>query len=218
MSSQKKPEGLLVSEIFCSRQGEGIETGTLTSFVRLAGCNLDCSWCDTKHSQKQNSGKPMKFAQILKELQKFPARHVCITGGEPLTQKTRLSKLMKLLHSKKYFVLIETNGSLDWTGIKASISMDLKPPSSGMQAFNNYSLLKKLGPKDCLKIVVKDRKDFDFAVWVLNSFKPEKRTNIVLQPCSNENARKLWAWCAKEPRARLMLQMHKIVWGSKKKV
>jgi len=210
-----KKQSLIVNEIFCSRQGEGLRTGILTTFIRLAGCNLSCEWCDTKYA---SSGKEENLFEIIKQVKKFSAKEVSITGGEPLTQKKGTIQLCKKLIKEGYYVSLETNGSIDWEGIpkKVMISMDIKPPSSGMTLFNNFSLLKKLGKNDQVKIVIKDKKDYAYSNEILNKYSPQKLTTVILQPMGGINAKELWDLAQKDMRFRIMLQLHKVVWGTKR--
>ncbi|MDD4251223.1 MAG: radical SAM protein [Candidatus ainarchaeum sp.] len=207
---------LNINEIFCSRQGEGTQTGELTTFIRLSGCNLNCAWCDTKYAKK---GKKINVNEIIKEVKKYPANNISITGGEPLIQKDAIILLTKKLLNEKYKISLETNGSLDWKGIskKISISMDIKTPSS--KTFkNNFNLIKKLTKNDQLKFVIKNKKDYQFMEEIINKYVPEKNTIVIIQPAWGTDLKKIWSWAEKDNRFRLMVQLHKIVWKEKRGV
>ena len=136
---------LKISEIFLSIQGESTLSGLPFIFVRLAECNLRCSWCDTRYAYQAK--REMTLDAILKALAPYqPIRHVLITGGEPLCQRTAVIALMKSLVKTGYAVSLETNGSLPVKGVpvKVKVIMDLKPPSSGEVNQNLYANLREL--------------------------------------------------------------------------
>jgi len=107
---------LWVSEIFYSVQGEGIHLGKPAAFLRLSGCNLRCTWCDTKYALDMKSGKCMSINEILREIQKYPVNHIVVTGGEPLLQQQALIPLLRNLKDLNFFIEIETNGSIEPIG------------------------------------------------------------------------------------------------------
>lgn len=104
---------LWVSEIFYSVQGEGIHLGKPAIFLRLSGCNLRCVWCDTKYALDMKSGKCMSLNEVLSEIQRYPAKHIVVTGGEPLLQQLALIPLLKELKKLNFFIELETNGSIE---------------------------------------------------------------------------------------------------------
>ena len=124
---------LTVSEIFLSIQGEGRSAGLPCAFVRLAGCNLRCTWCDTAYAW--SGGETMTLQQILARLEQFRCRRVEVTGGEPLLQPGTL-ELLKRLCDGGCKVLLETNGSLDIAPVDRRVTriVDFKCPSSGQEA------------------------------------------------------------------------------------
>jgi len=214
MPAMHQSSEIKINKIFLSRQGEGLHMGKLTVFVRLSGCNLNCSWCDTSYHKV---GRNISVKEIIEEVEKHgPCLDVCITGGEPLIQKPAVIKLSKELVKRNYFVVLETNGTIDWEGMpeEALISMDVKPPSSHMDKFNDYSLLEKLRPQDQLKVVIGAKRDYDFLTSLLDLHKPEEHTQVILQPAGGIFAKNLWRWAETEPRVRVMLQIHKVIWGN----
>ncbi len=154
-----------IVEIFRSLQGEGKNQGKSCLFIRLAGCNLHCRWCDTPDSQK--GGMEMSTDLVLEQVWRTNPPYVCITGGEPLLQADDLETLLISLHSRGIAVDIETNGTIDFTRFQpyASICMDVKCPSSG--EMSDLTLLTKIRPEDSVKFVVKDETDCRYVQEVL---------------------------------------------------
>ncbi len=167
-----KTGSLKVNEIFYDIEGEGKYQGYPTLFIRLTGCNLRCSWCDTKYSYFK--GKMTDIDGILKKAKKSPYMNINITGGEPLCFKKELIELIKGIKKIRpdITVSVETNGSLDISGVPAdNISMDLKLPSSGEHDKMMFSNLNILKPKDQLKLVIGSRKDLAWARKTLAGYK-----------------------------------------------
>jgi 7-carboxy-7-deazaguanine synthase len=156
-----------IIEIFRSLQGEGKNQGKPCVFIRLAGCNLHCHWCDTAYAQ--NAGIEMSIDTILEHAGRLDPSYVCITGGEPLLQADELEQLLVLFHRRGTIVDIETNGTIDFTCIQpyASICMDVKCPSSGEQS--DIRLLDALRPQDTVKFVVQDETDCQYARNIITS-------------------------------------------------
>jgi 7-carboxy-7-deazaguanine synthase len=156
-----------IIEIFQSLQGEGKNQGRPCVFVRLAGCNLACTWCDTPDSRGR--GQERGVDAVLEEVCRFSPSLVCITGGEPLLQGDELEGLLRSLHAQGVATDIETNGTVDFTRFQpfASICMDVKCPSSGERS--DLSLLAKIRPEDSVKFVVKDEADCRYAQEVIGA-------------------------------------------------
>jgi len=207
-----------VNEIFYSIQGEGILVGVPSIFLRLTGCNLRCSFCDTKYAYVQ--GKEMSIQAVLDEIKKFACTNVCLTGGEPLLQKDMI-KLIKSLDQKNYKICLETNGSISikkLVGKKSlTISLDIKCPSSGSQEQMNMKNICYLSKKDQLKFIIKNKKDYDYAKKILKKYNPP--CTVFFQPVWGTNPKKLASWILNdELPVRLALQLHKIIWGEKRGV
>jgi 7-carboxy-7-deazaguanine synthase len=158
-----------IIEIFRSLQGEGKNQGKPCLFIRLAGCNLKCRWCDTPESK--NNGIEMSLDAILEQVWRINPPYVCITGGEPLLQGDDLENLLISLHKRGTVIDIETNGTVDFTRFQAcaSICMDVKCPSSGEKS--NLSLLETIRPQDSVKFVVKDEADCQYALEVMRMYR-----------------------------------------------
>lgn len=157
-----------IAEIFKSLQGEGKNQGKPCLFIRLAGCNLNCRWCDTAYAR--TGGMEMCLDMILEQVWRTNPSYVCITGGEPLVQADELEPLLISLHKRGTAIDIETNGTFDFRKLQpyASICMDVKCPSSGEQS--NLALLDAIRPQDSVKFVVKDETDCQYAHTIITSY------------------------------------------------
>jgi len=207
-----------INEIFYSIQGEGNWTGLPNIFIRTTGCNLRCSFCDTKYAY--DTGKEIPLNKIIEKIGIYPCKYICITGGEPLLQKDVIELIDKLL-KKGYQISIETNGSLNIEKISGKkslmISLDIKCPSSDMHENNyleNINFLKKV---DQLKFVIKNKDDYNYAKKILEKYKPV--CTVFLQPVWGENPKNLTQWIINDGlNVKIGLQIHKIIWGRKRKV
>lgn len=207
-----------VNEIFFSLQGEGLLVGTPTIFIRLTGCNLRCPYCDTTYAY--NEGTKMNIKEILGCIKKFPSRFVCVTGGEPLAQKD-IGGLIESLLENRFLVCLETNGSYSikkYAGVKSlSISLDIKCPSSDSHKKMMLDNICFLTKKDQLKFIIKDKKDFSYAKEIIEKYKPV--CPVFFQPVWRTDPAKLASWILREGLpVRLSLQIHKLIWGTKKGV
>jgi 7-carboxy-7-deazaguanine synthase len=205
-----------INEIFYSIQGEGKWIGRPNIFIRTAGCNLRCKYCDTTYAYE--SGKEMGINQILVSIKKYPCKYVCITGGEPLLQSD-ITELIEKLQKEKYKICLETNGSYDidtFTKYKnLIISLDVKCPSSEMHENNHLSNIEKLRNDDVVKFVIKDKTDYNYAIKILNQNKLD--CSIYFQPVYNTDYEKLAKWILKDGlNVNFSLQLHKIIWENKK--
>lgn len=197
-----------VHEIFRSLQGEGIRQGMPCTFVRFAGCNLDCAWCDTRPARA--GGEEMGGEEILSRVRSLGGRYICITGGEPLLQGSPLFSLVRDLSTAGYTLDIETNGTLDFSPFQpySSICMDVKCPSSGEES--DLSLISRLRDSDALKFVVKDREDCEYAAGVLRRFSP--RGHVFFMPVWGTDPLGVARFLIEEDLpARLQLQIHKVI-------
>lgn len=207
-----------INEIFYSLQGEGSWVGLPTVFVRTAGCNLRCSYCDTTYAYDE--GKEITVDQVLHTIQSYGCPSICITGGEPLLQKDLMTLLTALVR-KHYAICIETNGSKSVkkiTGKKSvMISLDIKCPSSGMHQHMNLRNITLLSKNDQMKFIIKRKEDYEYAKHILKTYEP--RCMIFLQQVWGTDPRRLAAWILHDKLSvRLGMQLHKILWGEKKGV
>jgi len=210
---------LLVNEIFYSIQGESIHNGRPCVFVRLTGCNLRCSYCDTGYAY--DNGSEMEIAAILNRVATYNCPLIEITGGEPLIQK-ETPDLIYCLLEKGYEVLLETNGSFDISIIdnRCIKIVDIKCPTSGESDKNDLNNLKKLDPKDQVKFVIGSRGDYDFAGKIIKLISSEFPANhILFSPVSAKmKYAKLAKWILEDNlKVRLHLQLHKIIWPETQK-
>lgn len=201
---------LKVSEIFQSIQGEGPNAGRPTVFVRLAGCNLECAWCDTQYARDADGATEMSAAEVVAECANLRPHRVCITGGEPLLQFPALVPLLASLCGHGYTVEIETNGTIDPSGARAfaSITMDVKCPSSGQAS--NLEYLDALGPEDTVKFVVSDLADLRYMESVVRSHRI--RAEIFVSPVWGTDAREIADYVVEQNLpVRMQVQLHRAI-------
>jgi len=205
---------LHVSEIFCSVQGESRWSGFPCVFVRLAGCDLRCRWCDTAYAL--GPGREMSVEEILREIRSHRCRRVEVTGGEPLLQ-TESIELMKRLLEEGCEVLLETSGAHSIRDVPPGVVriLDVKCPGSGEAHRNLVENFQYLSPADDVKFVVLDRADFEYAVSVIREHHLEGLAGLIVSPVwGRVDLRELAAWLlASGLDARLQVPLHKIIWG-----
>ena len=208
---------LRLTEIFYSLQGEASRAGLPTVFVRLTGCPLRCTWCDTTYSF--TGGEPATIASVLAEVGKYPARQICVTGGEPLSQKECLP-LLTALCDAGYDVSLETSGAIDVADVDPRVSriMDLKAPDSGESAKNLWSNLEALKQGDEIKIVIASRGDYEWARQVLRERQINRLCPVLLSPAGGLiEPQSLADWILEDGLdVRFQLQLHKLLWGNMK--
>lgn len=205
---------LRITEIFYSLQGEARASGLPTVFVRLTGCPLRCSYCDSEYAFY--GGVKKSLADVLAEVASFGARYVCVTGGEPLAQKACIP-LLKALCEAGYEVSLETSGALDISAVDARVSrvVDVKTPGSSESHKNRLENLALLTPHDQLKFVLCDRADFDWAKAFIAEHRLHERCEVLFSASFNQLAPKdLANWILADRLAvRFQLQAHKYLWG-----
>ena len=209
-------ERLQISEIFFSIQGESSFAGQPCCFVRLMGCNLRCTWCDSEYTFQ--NGTLMAVHEVVTAVQKHPTNLVEITGGEPLLQR-KAPELAQSLLDLGYTVLCETSGeqNIDLMPPGVHRIMDLKPPGSGEAHRNDWDNIPRLKKGDEIKFVITDRTDFD---WMLDAIQKHDLTRFPLHasPAHGQlEAAELTDWILKTGLPiRLNLQLHKILWGEER--
>jgi 7-carboxy-7-deazaguanine synthase len=209
-----KTERLRINEIFHSLQGEADAVGYPTVFVRLTGCPLRCRYCDTEYAF--HAGDWLELEAVLDKVRGYGARHVCVTGGEPLAQPNCL-KLLERLCDQGFQVSLETSGALDIAPVDARVSrvVDVKTPGSHEAERNRLENFELLGPLDQLKFVICSREDYDWSKAFLLEHGLSKRCRILFSPSYNEvspTALADWILADRLP-VRFQLQLHKILWG-----
>jgi 7-carboxy-7-deazaguanine synthase len=208
---------LRLTEIFYSLQGEASRAGLPTIFVRLTGCPLRCTWCDTTYSF--TGGEPASVESVLAEVARYPARQVCVTGGEPLAQKDCLLMLTALCDAG-YDVSLETSGALDVAAVDPRVAriMDLKAPDSGESARNLWKNLEVLNRRDEIKIVIASRADYEWAREVLRDRQLDHLCPVLFSPAGGLiEPQSLAEWILEDGlNVRFQLQLHKLLWGNMK--
>ncbi len=211
------PARLRITEIFHSLQGESTRIGLPTVFVRLTGCPLRCTWCDTEYSF--TGGESMSLDAILARVAAYGTPYVCVTGGEPLAQKECLT-LLRALCDAGYSVSLETSGALDVSAVDPRVSkiMDLKAPGSGEEDKNRWDNLAWLTPADELKLVLASEEDYLWARRVIAEHRLAERCTVLLSPVHGLLApRQLAEWILRDRLpVRMQVQLHKIIWGTER--
>jgi 7-carboxy-7-deazaguanine synthase len=203
---------LNINEIFYSLQGEAREVGLPTVFVRLTGCPLRCTYCDTEYAFKGNN--MLSIDEILSKVKQYNTRYVCVTGGEPLAQ-IDCHVLLDALIKDDYQVSLETSGSIDIGAVNSGVSivMDVKTPSSNESKHNKYDNIAKLESKDQLKFVIGSQADFDWSVDIVNQYPTE--AGVLFSPVFDViTPTQLADWILDQQlNVRMQVQMHKLLWG-----
>lgn len=202
-----------LTEIFFSIQGESATTGYPTVFVRLTGCPMRCSYCDTAYAF--HGGKKHSIDEILQEVAKYRARHVTVTGGEPLAQP-ECHDLISQLCDAGYQVSLETGGAMDISKVdsRVYIVLDVKTPASNEEQNNTYENLDLIKPSDCLKFVICDRADYEWSKKLLSDLGLEEKCEVLFSPSSEQlPATELAQWILEDQLpVRFQMQLHKILW------
>lgn len=206
-------DGLRVTEVFRSLQGEATFSGWPTVFIRLTGCPLRCQYCDTAYAF--TGGEWRSIVDLVAEAQGSGVRHVCVTGGEPLAQP-RCRDLLTALCDAGFDVSLETSGAIDVAGVDSRVCrvVDIKTPGSGEADRNIEANIGELTERDALKFVICDRADYEWASeWL--SRHPNLPLEVFFSPSYEQlPARELADWILEDGLAvRLQLQMHKLLWG-----
>ena len=213
LAAHAEPQ-LRINEIFLSLQGEADAVGWPTVFIRLTGCPLRCTYCDTTYAF--TGGTTRGLSEILNTVAEFGVKHVCVTGGEPLAQKGCLELLTQLCDFD-YSVSLETSGALDVAQVDKRVVkvVDLKTPSSGEAARNRYENIEYLLPTDQVKLVISNRDDYDWAKAVVERYRLTQRCTVLFSPVQGQlTPRQLADWIIEERLpVRFQIQLHKYLWG-----
>ena len=210
---------LKIFEIFHSLQGETSRVGLPTVFVRLTGCPMRCTYCDTEYAF--SGGDNMQIADILAKVAEFGTQYVTVTGGEPLAQKECYT-LLQALSNAGYSVSLETGGAMDIALVddRVSIILDIKTPGSNEEKNMLWSNVNHIKTKDEIKFVLCNRDDYNWAKAKITELKLNEKCPILFSPSYNElQANELAAWVLQDKLpVRMQIQLHKILWGEKQGV
>jgi 7-carboxy-7-deazaguanine synthase len=209
---------LRINEIFYSIQGESSRIGRPTVFVRLTGCPMRCTYCDTAYAF--HDGQQQEIDEIIQEIQKFDTNYVTVTGGEPLAQKNCIA-LMNQLCALGYQVSLETGGGLDIKDVNSQVKiiLDVKTPKSNEDKNNFWPNLANIKTTDEIKFVIQDYDDFSWSIDIIKQYQLNQQ-QILFSPVYKVLAsEQLAEWILKHQlNVRLQLQLHKILWGEKQGV
>jgi 7-carboxy-7-deazaguanine synthase len=205
---------LKINEIYTSIQGESSHTGLPCVFIRLTGCNLRCSWCDTAYAFYK--GNDLTVEEVMTKVDSFSLPLVEVTGGEPLMQED-VYPLMDALLEKGYKVMLETGGALpiDKVPEKVIKILDIKCPGSGEDKKNHLGNLKFLAPHDEVKFVLLDRADYEWSRDLLQKCNLPSSVQVLFSPVYDKlNLKDLSEWIlADRLPVRLQTQLHKVIWS-----
>ena len=207
---------LRVNEIFKSIQGESSYAGIPCVFVRLTGCNLRCSYCDTTYAYDE--GTEMLACEILKTIKGYGCKNVCVTGGEPLLQSS-VNKLINLLKKSHYKIFVETGGSINIDMLPKAVTriMDIKCPDSGMDKEMDWGNIERLKSSDEVKFIISSKKDYEWAKRITRKYKLTDRAQILFGVTYGRMKPKTLAgWILKDNlEVRFQLQLQKYIWPDK---
>ncbi len=205
-----------VNEIFKSIQGESTYAGVPCVFVRLTGCNLRCSYCDTTYAYEE--GIDMSVNEIVNKIKGYNCKNVCITGGEPLLQRN-VHKLITILKTKSYKIFVETNGAMNIDLLPGNIIriMDVKCPDSGLNKEMDWRNLERLRGDDEVKFVLSSKKDYEWAKRIVRKHNLPDKTKVLFGSAYGKlKPKSLAGWILKDRlNVRLQLQLHRIIWPDK---
>lgn len=215
-SQSEKSARLKITEIFYSLQGEARNVGLPTVFVRLTGCPLRCTYCDTSYAF--TGGEWMDIDAIIDEVKKYNTSFVTVTGGEPLAQKNCIA-LLKQLCDSGYDVSLETSGAMlvDEVDERVDKIIDVKTPAStedSKNRFENFTYLKK---DDQLKFVICDENDYLWSKQIIGQYQLEGKCEILFSPSHGQlDATMLADWILRDQlKVRFQMQLHKYLWGDR---
>jgi len=206
-------ERLRIIEVYASVQGESTWAGLPCVFVRLAGCNLRCTWCDSEFTF--TGGDHQSIESVVQQVEDMGIELVEVTGGEPLAQR-QATPLIQALLDRGHTVLVETSGSIDIGAVPegAHVIMDLKPPGSGEVESNDMDNIDRLRSGDEVKFVLASREDYEWSRDVVTKYGLDERVPVLFSTAFGLlDPAKVSDWlCEDKLAVRLQLQMHKYIW------
>jgi 7-carboxy-7-deazaguanine synthase len=204
---------LRITEIFYSLQGESSTVGIPTVFIRLTGCPLRCSYCDTEYAF--TGGEKKEISDVIAEVKSYGARYVTVTGGEPLAQPSCLELMARLL-DLGYIVSLETSGAIDVSAVDPRVIkvMDIKTPSSGELSKNRYQNIQYLTKNDQVKFVIGNEEDYGWSKQVLAEYQLPAHCEILFSPVMGQQNPTELANKILQDRlpVRFQIQLHKLLW------
>ena len=206
---------LKLTEIFFSLQGESRTVGLPTVFVRLTGCPMRCTYCDTAYAF--HGGEKRELTDILNEIKQYNTPYVTVTGGEPLAQP-ECHALMAQLCDAGYQVSLETGNAIDISKVdpRVYIVLDIKTPASGEEKNNKYTNLQHLKSTDCLKFVICDEADYQWSKQQCTNLELSQKCEVFFSPSADQlSATDLADWIVRDQlTVRMQVQLHKILWNN----
>lgn len=216
-AATRNAEQMKITEIFYSLQGETRFVGLPTIFIRLTGCPLRCSYCDTAYAFSGGTNKSID--DILAEIKGYNTRYVTVTGGEPLAQK-ECFPLLTALCDAGYYVSLETSGALSVKAVDSRVIkiVDIKTPSSLESNKNDFNNIAFITEKDEIKFVIGDRADYDWAKQIIAQFTLDQQCQLLFSPVYEKLPYvDLAEWVlADQLPVRFQIQLHKVIWGDAK--
>jgi 7-carboxy-7-deazaguanine synthase len=204
-----------INEIFFSLQGESTKVGLPTIFIRLTGCPLRCSYCDTAYAF--HDGEKMTVDSIIQNISQYRTKHVTVTGGEPLAQKS-CHELLARLCDEGYQVSLETSGAIDIANVDERVMkiMDIKTPGSEEESKNNFGNLSHITAKDQIKFVISDQADYEWSKQKISELNLTDICEVLFSPEHEAfNPTDLAEWILRDKlNVRLQVQLHKYLWGN----
>lgn len=214
IDAKPKLQRLRITEIFSSIQGESNTVGIPTVFIRLTGCPLRCQYCDTSYAF--TGGNWFSINEIEEKVKSFNLKHITVTGGEPLAQKTSLDLLTSLCNYN-YVVSLETSGAIDVGTVDPRVIkiIDLKTPASGEVEKNLWENIKYLREKDQVKFVICNQSDYVWSKNIIDKYNLVDRCEVLLSPSFDQlKPSQLADWIVQDQlEVRFQLQLHKLLWG-----
>lgn len=208
---------LRITEIFYSLQGEALQVGCPTVFVRLTGCPLRCQYCDTAYAF--SGGEWMSLAAIATEINQYNTNYITVSGGEPLAQPNCLVLLEKLCNAG-YQVSLETSGAIDISRVDVRVVkvMDIKTPASGEHDKNLWANLQYINAQDQIKFVICDRDDYLWSRHCVQQYCLDEKCEVLFSPSNEQlDAQQLADWILQDQLpVRFQIQLHKYLWGNQK--
>lgn len=203
-----------INEVFFSIQGESSLVGWPTVFLRTSGCNIRCTYCDTKYSYYE--GEKQTIQTILEKTMSYGAHHVCVTGGEPMAQKY-IHELLTALCDNGHAVSLETNGAFDCGKVDSRVVkvIDIKTPGSNEEKSFDFKNLECLLPHDQVKFVICSQEDYEWSKNFISQYDLVKKCTVYFSPSFEEITPKLLAEKILQDKlqVRLQLQLHKYIWS-----